>query len=103
MSLSQVQPRQTLLSMQAALSPIQSVPCVPDSGHVYAHEVGSIENTGHKLVPLPSADGTITAEQIRKAADRLIMRQENRTISVSRSSFTFPSQTSGERCIPDRI
>ncbi len=51
----------------AALSPIQSVIC-PDSGHVYAHEAGSIENTGHKLVPLPSADGTITAEQIRKAA-----------------------------------
>ena len=50
----------------AALSPIQSVIC-PDSGHVYAHEAGSIENTGHKLVPLPSADGTITAEQIRKA------------------------------------
>ncbi len=50
----------------AALSPIQSVIC-PESGHVYAHEAGSIENTGHKLVPLPSADGTITAEQIRKA------------------------------------
>ncbi|MEI3283039.1 MAG: hypothetical protein V8R61_10245 [Enterocloster sp.] len=29
----------------AALSPIQSVIC-PDSGHVYAHEAGSIENTG---------------------------------------------------------
>ncbi len=50
----------------AALSPIQSVIC-PESGHVYAHEAGSIENTGHKLVPLPSADGTITAEQIKKA------------------------------------
>ena len=34
---------------------------------MYAHEAGSIENTGHKLVPLPSADGTITAEQIRNA------------------------------------
>ena len=41
----------------AALSPIQSVIC-PDSGHVYAHEAGSIENTGHKLVPLPSTDGS---------------------------------------------
>ena len=51
----------------AALSPIQSVIC-PDSGHVYAHEAGSIENTGHKLVPLPSTGGKISAEQIRKAA-----------------------------------
>ena len=50
----------------AALSPIQSVIC-PDSGHVYAHEAGSIENTGHKLVPLPSTGGKISAEQIRKA------------------------------------
>lgn len=51
----------------AALSPIQSVIC-PDSGHVYAHEAGSIENTGHKLVPLPSTDGKISAEQIREVA-----------------------------------
>ena len=51
----------------AALSPIQSVIC-PDSGHVYAHEAGSIENTGHKLVPLPSTDGKIGAEQIREEA-----------------------------------
>ena len=35
---------------------------------MYAHEAGSIENTGHKLVPLPSTDGKISAEQIRKAA-----------------------------------
>ena len=40
----------------------------PDSGHVYAHEAGSIENTGHKLVPLPSTDGKISAEQIREVA-----------------------------------
>ena len=51
----------------AALSPIQSVIC-PDSGHVYAHEAGSIENTGHKLVPLPSTGGKISAEQIREVA-----------------------------------
>ena len=35
----------------AALSPIQSVIC-PDSGHVYAHEAGSIENTGLIEVPM---------------------------------------------------
>ena len=40
----------------------------PDSGHVYAHEAGSIENTGHKLVPLPSTGGKISAEQIREVA-----------------------------------
>ena len=61
----------------AALSPIQSVIC-PDSGHVYAHEAGSIENTGHKLVPLPSADGTITAEQIRKALSLIHISEPTR-------------------------
>ena len=70
----------------AALSPIQSVIC-PDSGHVYAHEAGSIENTGHKIIELPSPKmvyisfptewGTIYSEQelkeIRKVCDEYEM------------------------------
>ena len=44
----------------AALNPIQSVVC-PKTGHINCHEAGSIENTGHKIIELPSTEGKITA------------------------------------------
>ncbi len=34
------------------------------TGHINAHETGAIEATGHKVLPLPSADGKITAAQV---------------------------------------
>ena len=39
------------------------------SGHINCHETGAIESTGHKVLPLPSDDGKITAEQISAAHD----------------------------------
>lgn len=35
-----------------------------DAGHIATHETGAIEATGHKVLALPSVDGTITAEQV---------------------------------------
>ena len=49
----------------ASIKPYQGVLCA-ESGHINAHETGAIEATGHKVLALPSADGKITAEQIRK-------------------------------------
>ena len=37
------------------------------TGHVNAHEAGAIEFTGHKVLPLPSENGKIRAEQIQQA------------------------------------
>lgn len=37
------------------------------SGHIATHETGAIEATGHKVLTLPSSDGTLAPEQIRKA------------------------------------
>lgn len=39
------------------------------SGHIAVHETGAIESTGHKVLPLPSEDGKIYAEQIREVYD----------------------------------
>ena len=58
---------QTNLTVIAtALKPWQGVLC-PESGHINVHETGAIESTGHKVLPLPSQDGKITAEQIETA------------------------------------
>lgn len=35
-----------------------------ESGHIFAHETGAVEATGHKVLTLPTANGKITAEQV---------------------------------------
>lgn len=56
-----------LTVISAALRPHQAV-VGAESAHIQVHETGAIEATGHKVLSLPSPDGKITAEQIRKAA-----------------------------------
>lgn len=36
------------------------------SGHIAVHETGAIEATGHKVLTLPSEDGKIYAEQVKR-------------------------------------
>ena len=52
----------------AALRPHQGVLCA-HTGHINCHETGAIESTGHKVLPLPSEDGKITAQQVRAAVE----------------------------------
>ncbi len=55
-----------LTVIAAALRPHQAV-LTADSGHIHVHETGAVEATGHKLLPLDSRDGKITACQICEA------------------------------------
>ena len=48
------------------LRPYQGVLCA-DGGHINVHETGAVEAAGHKVLPLPSRDGKITAAQIEAA------------------------------------
>ena len=52
-----------LTVIAAALRPHQGV-VAAETGHVSVHEAGAIEACGHKVLPLPSDDGKITAGQI---------------------------------------
>lgn len=49
----------------AALRPHQGV-ISADTGHINVHESGAIEATGHKVLPISSPDGKITARQIEE-------------------------------------
>lgn len=60
------QTNQTVIS--AALRPHQGALCAA-SGHIACHETGAIEATGHKVLTVPSEDGKITAEQVRKVVE----------------------------------
>jgi len=57
-----------LLVAAAALRPHQAV-LGAQSAHIFVHETGAVEATGHKVVTLPSADGKLTAEGIRAALE----------------------------------
>lgn len=57
-----------LTVIAAALRPHQGV-LGAQSAHVNVHETGAIEATGHKVLSLPSADGKITADQVRHTVD----------------------------------
>ena len=46
------------------LRPWQGTLCA-DTGHIAVHETGAIEATGHKVLPLPNTNGTITGDQVR--------------------------------------
>jgi threonine aldolase len=54
-----------LTVISASLRPHQAV-LSAYSGHINVHETGAVEATGHKIVPVPSDDGKLTAEQVEK-------------------------------------
>lgn len=53
-----------LTVIAAALRPHQAVLGAVTS-HINTHEGGAIEHTGHKVIELPTADGKLTAQQVR--------------------------------------
>ena len=55
-----------------ALRPYQAVISAA-TGHINVHETGAVEATGHKVYTLPSEDGKLTPELIKKA---LIFHQD---------------------------
>ena len=57
-----------LTVIDAALRPHQGALCA-NSGHINVHETGAVEATGHKVLPMPSDDGKITAAQVANAVD----------------------------------
>ncbi len=48
------------------LRPHQGV-LAAETGHINVHESGAIESTGHKVLPLPGADGKLSAAQVETA------------------------------------
>lgn len=52
-----------LTIIAASIQPYQGVVCA-ECGHINVHETGAIEATGHKVLPLPTEHGKISAAQI---------------------------------------
>jgi len=57
-----------LTVIAAALRPHQAA-LGAVSAHINVHETGAVEATGHKVLSVPSADGKITAAQVRSVVE----------------------------------
>jgi len=57
-----------LTVIDAALRPHQAA-LGPVGAHINVHETGAVEATGHKVLSVPSADGKITANQVRRVVE----------------------------------
>jgi threonine aldolase len=53
------------VAISAFLRPHEAV-LSAHSGHIYVHETGAIESTGHKVIPIISHDGKLTPQQIKE-------------------------------------
>lgn len=51
--------------IDALLKPYEGVVCT-DNGHIYTHEAGTVEFTGHKVLNLPGECGKLKADTLRK-------------------------------------
>ena len=58
-----------LLAISAFLRPHEAV-IAPSTGHIFVNEAGAIENTGHKVITVPSCEGKLKAEQIESVLSK---------------------------------
>lgn len=80
------------LVITAALRNYESV-LAADSGHINTHETGAVEHSGHKVEPLKSTDGKITAAQIREAAENYAHSTVPEHITMPRMVYiSFPTE-----------
>lgn len=55
-----------IITIAAALRPYEAV-VAPKSGHIYKHECGGVEATGHKIIAVDAPDGKLTPALIEQA------------------------------------
>ncbi len=74
------------------LRPHQGV-LAAETGHITCHETGAIEALGHKILALPSADGTITSAQVEAYyRDHLDSGVSEHTVQPGMVYISFPTE-----------
>ena len=80
---------QTNLTLIAAALRSHEAVITADTGHINSHETGAIEAVGHKLLPIPSPDGKITAVQIAALCEAHY--NDNNRIHIAKPAFVYIS------------
>lgn len=79
------------ITIAAALRPYEGV-ISPASGHIYVHETGSVEATGHRVFAAPTEDGKLTVEAIEKT---LLHHEDEHCVIPKMVYITHPTENGG--------
>ncbi len=79
------------ITIAAALRPYEGV-ISPATGHIYVHETGSVEATGHRVFAAPTEDGKLTPEAIEKV---LLHHEDEHTVIPKMVYITHPTENGG--------
>ncbi|MBS5335120.1 MAG: threonine aldolase [Clostridiales bacterium] len=79
------------ITIAAALRPYEGV-ISPSSGHIYVHETGSVEATGHRIFAAPTPDGKLRPEDIEKV---LLHHEDEHTVIPKMVYITHPTENGG--------
>ncbi len=92
-----------LTVISAALRPHQSV-LSADAGHIYTHEAGAIEATGHKVEPIFQLMGKITAQQIEERYLNHIHDEAFEHITQPKMVYiSFPTEIGTDSLLKKRV
>lgn len=81
-----------LTVIAAALRPVESVICA-ESGHIHAHETGSIEAAGHKILALPSEDGKVSPQLLTQELKKFYDDPMQEHLTIPKLLYiSFPSE-----------
>lgn len=76
------------ISIAAALKPYEGVICA-DKGHIFVHETGSVEATGHRVFSTPTPDGKLRPEDVEK----ILLHHEDEHCVIPKMVFiTHPTE-----------
>ena len=78
-------------TISAGLRPYEGV-ITPSAGHIYVHETGSVESTGHRQFAMPTKDGKLRPEDIETA---LLHHEDEHTVIPKMVYITQPTENGG--------
>ena len=87
-----------LLVISALLRPHEAV-ISAQTGHIFVHEAGAIESTGHRVIAVKTADGKLRPHDIRQAVEDHSLRPhvvKPRLVYISNSTETGTIYTKAE-------
>lgn len=80
-----------LIVIESVLRPHQGVISAV-TGHIYSNEVGAIEATGHRVIPLACSDGKLTPEAVESAVSEHYDGHHERTVTPGMVYISHPTE-----------
>ena len=84
--------------IDALLNAYEGVVCA-DNGHIYTHEAGAVEFTGHKVLALPGECGKLKADTLKEYLETFYADENHEHMRFFREWYTYHIPQSMERYI----